>query len=133
MFHSTWKLPKQFLFYTIITLPLQHFHILINLYFSFPKESGEHFLNLGIRSRFLALQPKTALIFAVEQLSFILEKEKVKTIIKIEFNEVDIIPRLQEISNLQDRVMFKLNAISVFLCIYRLGLIQLYPFKVRAA
>ena len=72
---------------------------------SWPNESGEHFLNLGIRTRFLALQPNTALIFAVEQLSFILEKEKVKTIIKIEFNETEISKRLKEISALQTRVI----------------------------
>jgi hypothetical protein len=55
----------------------------------------------------LALQPNTALIFAIEQLSFILEKEKVKTIIKIEFNENEILPRLKEISSLQERVFVK--------------------------
>jgi hypothetical protein len=53
----------------------------------------------------LALQPNTALIFAVEQLSFILEKEKVKTIIKIEFNEAEIILRLKELLSLKERVI----------------------------
>jgi hypothetical protein len=71
---------------------------------SWPKESGEEFLNLGIRTRFLVLQPNTALIFAVEQLSFILEKEKVKTIIKLEFNETEISKRLKEIKALKTRV-----------------------------
>jgi hypothetical protein len=52
----------------------------------------------------LALQPNTALIFAVEQLSFILENEKVKTLIKIEFSETEISSRLKEISALQARV-----------------------------
>jgi len=82
----------------------RHLHY-SNFLLSFPRESGEHFLNLGIRSRFLALQPNTALIFAVEQLSFILEKEKVKTIIKIEFNEAEIILRLKEILSLKGRVI----------------------------
>ncbi len=71
---------------------------------SWPKESGENFLNIGIRTRFLVLQPKTALIFAVEQLSFILENERVKTLIKIEFNETEICSRLKEISALQGKV-----------------------------
>jgi hypothetical protein len=60
----------------------------------------------------LALQPSTALIFAVEQLSFILEKEKVKTIIKIEFNETEISKRLKEISALQTRVTLRLIQIQ---------------------
>jgi hypothetical protein len=51
------------------------------------------------------MRPNTALIFAVEQLSFILEKEKVKTLIKVEFNEPEISARLKEISNLQERVI----------------------------
>jgi hypothetical protein len=55
----------------------------------------------------LALQPNTALIFATEQLTFILEKERVKTIIKIEFNEAEILPRLKEISSLEERVIVK--------------------------
>ncbi len=75
---------------------------------SWPKESGANFLNLGIRTRFLVLQPKTALIFAVEQLSFILEKESVKTLIKIEFYETEISSRLKEIKALQKRVWFNL-------------------------
>jgi len=45
------------------------------------------------------------MIFAIEQLSFVLEKEKVKTIIKIEFNETEISKRLKEISALQTRVI----------------------------
>jgi hypothetical protein len=53
----------------------------------------------------LALQPNTATIFAIVQLSFLLEKEKVKTIIRIEFKEKDIITRLKEITSLQKRVM----------------------------
>jgi hypothetical protein len=52
----------------------------------------------------LVLQPKTALIFAVEQLSFILENERVKTLIKIEFDETEISSRLKKISALQGRV-----------------------------
>jgi hypothetical protein len=54
----------------------------------------------------LALQPDTAMIFAIEQLSFILEKEKVKTIIRVEFKEKDVMQRLKEITSLQKRVMF---------------------------
>jgi hypothetical protein len=53
----------------------------------------------------LALQPNTALIFAIEQLTFILEKERVKTIIKIESNENEILQMLKEISSLQERVI----------------------------
>jgi hypothetical protein len=60
---------------------------------------------VGIPSRFLALQPNTAFIFAIEQLTFILEKERVKTIIKIESNENEILQMLKEISSLQERVI----------------------------
>jgi hypothetical protein len=74
------------------------------LFFSFPSNIGEHFLNLGIRSRFLTMKPNTPLIFAVDQLSFILEKEKVKTIIKVEDHDTEILPRLKKISHLQERV-----------------------------
>jgi hypothetical protein len=68
---------------------------------------------VGIRSRFLALQPNTALIFAIEQLTFILEKEKIKTVIKIEFNENEILPRLKEISSLQERVIVNVLIVNV--------------------
>jgi hypothetical protein len=46
------------------------------------------------------------MVFAIEQLSFILEKEKVKTIIRVEFKEKDVVQRLKEITSLQKRVMF---------------------------
>jgi hypothetical protein len=75
------------------------------LFFSFPIHTGEYFLNLGIRSRFLSLKRNTPFIFAVDQLSFILEKEKVKTIIKIEDHESKILPRLKKISRLRERVI----------------------------
>jgi hypothetical protein len=52
------------------------------------------------------LKGDIAFIFAVEQLSFILEKEKVKTIIKIEDYEEDILPKLKEISSLKERVTY---------------------------
>jgi hypothetical protein len=81
-------------------------NILFAFFYRFPKNTGEFFLNIGIRSRFLALKGDIAFIFAVEQLSFILEKEKVKTIIKIEDYEEDILPRLKEISSLKERVTY---------------------------
>jgi hypothetical protein len=75
------------------------------LFFSFPINTGEFFLNLGIRSRFLTLKRNTAFIFAVDQLSYILEKEEVKTIIKIEDHESEILPRLKKNSRLRNRVI----------------------------
>jgi hypothetical protein len=75
------------------------------LFFSFPINTGEFFLNLGIRSRFLTLKRNTAFIFAVDQLSYILEKEEVKTIIKIEDHDSEILPRLKKISRLRERVI----------------------------
>jgi hypothetical protein len=75
------------------------------LFFSFPINTGEYFLNLGIRSRFLTLKRNTPFIFAVDQLSFILEKEEVKTIIKIEDHDSEILPRLKKISRLRERVI----------------------------
>ncbi len=45
-------------------------------------------------------------ILAVDQLSFILEKEKVKTIIKIDDHDSEILPRLKKILRLRDRVIF---------------------------
>ena len=59
----------------------------------------------NISSRFLSLKRNTPFIFAVDQLSFILEKEKVKTIIKIEDHESKILPRLKKISRLRERVI----------------------------
>jgi hypothetical protein len=75
------------------------------LFFSFPINTGEYFLNLGIRSRFLTLKRNIPFIFAVDQLSYILEKEKVKTIIKIEDHDNEILPRLKKISHLRERVI----------------------------
>ena len=62
-----------------------------------------------MRSRFLSLKQNVKFIFAVEQLSFILEKEKVKTIIKIEDHENEILPRLKNIPLLEDRVSYFLK------------------------
>jgi hypothetical protein len=76
-----------------------------NCFFSFPNNTGEYFLNLGIRSRFLTLKRNTPFIFAVDQLSYILKKEKVKTIIKIEDHDSKILPRLKKISCLRERVI----------------------------
>ena len=45
-------------------------------------------------------------IFAVDQLSFILEKEPVKTIIKIDDHDHEILPRLRKIRRLKKRVVF---------------------------
>jgi hypothetical protein len=45
-------------------------------------------------------------ILAVDQLSFILEKEKVKTIIKVDDHDSEILPRLKKILRLRDRVIF---------------------------
>jgi hypothetical protein len=73
--------------------------------FSFPKLTGKHLLNIGIRSRFLTLKGNIPFIFAVDQLSYILEKEEVKTIIKIEDHDNKILPRLKNISRLSERVI----------------------------
>jgi hypothetical protein len=85
------------------------------LFFRFPINTGEYFLNLGIRSRFLTLQRTTAFIFAVDQLSYILEKEEVKTIIKIEDHDSEILPRLKKISRLKERVLFICTKIQILL------------------
>jgi hypothetical protein len=64
------------------------------------------YLNRGVRTRFLALKPNTALVFAVDQLAYILDKERVRTIIKIEFDKPIILEKLKQ-SCLEDRVCTK--------------------------
>ena len=68
------------------------------------------YLNRGNRSIFLALKPETPLVFAVDQLVYILQKEKAKTIIKVGFDKEQIITALKE-SEIQDRVCLFKNII----------------------
>ena len=60
------------------------------------------YLNRGNRSIFLALKPETPLVFAVDQLVYILQKEKAKTIIKVGFDKEQIITALKD-SEIKER------------------------------
>ena len=72
--------------------------IIIIIFHSWPpKETKtDENLNLGPRSLFLALKPDTPLVFAVEQLAFILSKEIAKTIIKVGSDENRIFDALRK-------------------------------------
>ena len=57
---------------------------------------ADDILNIGPRSLFLALKPNTSLVFAVEQLAYILTKEIAKTIIKVGLEKDQIIAALRK-------------------------------------
>jgi hypothetical protein len=53
----------------------------------------------------MGLQPETTLNFAVEQLSYILDRTRKKTIIKIDLlNPHEVISTLKKMTKLQERV-----------------------------
>jgi hypothetical protein len=62
------------------------------------------YLNRGIRSIFFALKPDSSTSFPIGQLTYVLEREKAKTLIKIEFDEDRIIAALKNSQNIKDRV-----------------------------
>jgi len=68
--------------------------------------NSDIYLNRGNRSVFLAVKPDTSLLFAVDQLAYILEREKVKTIIKVGSDKEQIVSALK-ISEIKDRVSCK--------------------------
>jgi hypothetical protein len=65
------------------------------------------YLNRGPPVLFLALKSNAPHVYAVEQLSDILQKLNSKTIIKLELNEQDIIEALKSTS-LKERVSVKI-------------------------
>jgi hypothetical protein len=79
---------------------------ILTFVFSFPSKqvNPDIYLNRGSRTQFLALKKDTALVCAVEQLDFILSRENVKTIIKIEFDKEQIVACLKK-SSLNERVI----------------------------
>ncbi len=62
------------------------------------------YLNQGIRSIFFALKPDSSTSFPIGQLAYVLEREKAKTLIKIEFDNDRIIAALKKSQNIKDRV-----------------------------
>ena len=71
--------------------------------YSWPIHNPIDYLNRGPPILLLALKSNAPHVYAVEQLSNILEKLNSKTIIKIELNEEDIIEALKSTS-LNERV-----------------------------
>jgi hypothetical protein len=62
------------------------------------------YLNQGIRSIFFALKPDSSTSFPIGQLTYVLDREKAKTLIKIEFDEDRIIAALKNSQHIKDRV-----------------------------
>jgi hypothetical protein len=62
------------------------------------------YLNRGIRSIFFALKPDSSTSFPIGQLTYVLEREKAKTLIKIEFDEDRITAALKNSKNINERV-----------------------------
>jgi hypothetical protein len=62
------------------------------------------YLNRGVRSIFFALKPDCSTSFPIGQLTYILEREKAKTLIKIEFDEDRITAALKNSKNINERV-----------------------------
>ncbi len=89
--------------------------------FSFPSKqvNPDIYLNRGSRTQFLALKKDTALVCAVEQLDFILSRETVKTIIKIEFDKEQIVACLKK-SSLKKRVIIVLKFFILIILIQRM-------------
>jgi hypothetical protein len=108
------KVFSVFFLWQKLKIPLNKFmqmHLIKILVFLFSWPSKDSvpahlYLNKGVRTRFLALKPDTALVFAVDQLAYILNQEKVRTIIKIEFDKPIILEKLKQ-SCLEDRVRTK--------------------------
>jgi hypothetical protein len=62
------------------------------------------YLNQGVKSIFFALKPDSSTSFPIGQLTYILEREKAKTLIKIEVDEDRITAALKNSENIKDRV-----------------------------
>jgi hypothetical protein len=62
------------------------------------------YLNQGMRSIFFALKPDYSTSFPIGQLTYILEREQAKTLIKIEFDVDRITAALKKSENIIDRV-----------------------------
>ena len=77
------------------------------LFHSWPSKETktDDYLNIGPRSLFLALKPKTSLVFAVEQLAYILTKEIAKTIIKVGLEKDQIVAALRK-TEIAERVSY---------------------------
>ena len=73
---------------------------------------ADDILNIGPRSLFLALKPNTSLVFAVEQLAYILTKEIAKTIIKVGLEKDQIIAALQK-TEIAERVNKHYNGLML--------------------
>jgi hypothetical protein len=62
------------------------------------------YLNRGVRSIFFALKPDSSTSFPIGQLTHVLQTEREKTLIKIEFDKERITAALRNTPNLMDRV-----------------------------
>ena len=98
-----------------------------NFLFSWPpkKLNADDYLNSGPTSVILALKPKTSLVFAVEQLAYILEMNIAKSIIKVGLEKCQIIEVLKKtgiakrVYNLFSKLNFKILMVKFYskLCI----------------
>ena len=77
-----------------------------NFPYSWPLKgiNTDDYLNLGPRSLFLALKPKTSPLFAVQQLAYILEREEAQTIIKVGLEKSQINDALRRETGITERV-----------------------------
>ena len=62
------------------------------------------YLNRGVRSIFFALKPDSSTSFPIDQLTHVLQTEREKTLIKIEFDKERITAALSNTLQLIDRV-----------------------------
>ena len=67
------------------------------------------YLNRGVRSIFFALKPDSSTSFPIDQLTHVLQTEREKTLIKIEFDQERITAALRNTPNLMDRVSKNYN------------------------
>jgi hypothetical protein len=62
------------------------------------------YLNRGVRSIFFALKPNSSTSFPIDQLTHVLQTEREKTLIKIEFDQERITAALRNTPQLTKRV-----------------------------
>ena len=107
--------------YHFLSLDFNHLFVYLSLFHilfcSFPPDNinPDVYLNRGLCAQFLALKSETSLLCAVDQLAYILEHDRVKTLIKIEFFHHLIISALKT-SSIKERVIklsYSIKAITI--------------------
>ena len=103
---QTLKIYLEYLFWSLIRNFIVEKGFQLQIFSRWPPEDTNPtlYLNRGVRSLFFALKPECSTSFPIGQLTYVLEREKAKTLIKIEFDEERIVEALRNSENIKDRV-----------------------------